>query len=102
MNPIHSAMHVSVTLETEDKDRALGIPELENAARVAIPKMSDGRLNIDLSSAGPTQVATSLERHGIRVNRYWMSTRYRSDPDSASGEFTIRPEPLFWDSAPDD
>ena len=55
MNPIHSSMHVSVTLETEDEDRALGIPELKKVASVS--KMLHARLEIDLNGAGPPQVA---------------------------------------------
>src|SRR5262245_59698492 len=98
MNPIHSLMHESITLETEDKDRAFGIPDLEKA--VSVSKRSDAHLNVDLSSAGPMQVARSLERHGNRVTRYWMHSRYRSD--STSGEFDLYPEPLFWDRAPED
>ena len=83
MNPIHSSMHVSVTLETEDKDRVPWNSRTEESGKrfQNAPCPPGNRLE----RRRTWQVASCLERHGIRVTRYWMSTLYRSD--SAYGGF---------------
>jgi hypothetical protein len=92
MNPIHSSMRVQAMLETRDKDRALAIPELENFARI-----SDSRLIVDMNETGPAEVASALERHEVRVARYWLTICYQSDSGLA-----LWPEPVFWEDPPDD